>query len=484
MPQAKQFRARWWILLVVQLSCLVASIDSTIVNVSLPIIARETHAGLGLAQWVISGYLLTVMMGMLIAGRLADILGRNKVFLSGFIIFTAGSLFCAAAPNCRWLVAARIIQALGAAGLFANSDAILSATFEGSQKGFALGLSSSIVAVGYALGYVLGGLLTQYMSWRSIFYVNLPLGCAGVWLCKAFLPPDPLSGRKDSLYFFDWKGALLSSIGLGCLVLGADGIVVHGLDARELLILLGGLGLLLFFISGQLSIKEPFLHLKLFEIQNVSVGLGCLFFFTATLASTSFVFPFYLQGILKLSGSQTGLALAPYSLALCCFAPLTGWLSARLRPGWMSASGFVVGVLVCVMYSRIAADSSFLWVALGQFGLGLSGAAFLSPNRVVVLSSVPQHSLGEASALIQSVRFLGLSAGTMMASLVFEFLLKPFGGLRAIVETAGAKPTETAPFVNGLHILFPVTALLLALGALASAWNALYPDRNYRESLE
>ena len=199
---------------------------------------------------------------------------------------------------------------------------------------------------------------------------------------------------------------------------------------EDLFILCAGLALFVLFVFSQLRIENPLLHLQLFKMQDVSVGLGCLFCFTATLAATTFVFPFYLKGVLGLSPSQTGLALAPYSLALCTLGPLTGWLTAKMHPGWMSGSGFLVGAVVCTVYSQLGVDSSFLWISIGQFGLGLAGAAFLAPNRVVVLSSVPQQNLGEASALIQCVRFFGLSSGTMMASLIFESLLGPFGGVR------------------------------------------------------
>lgn len=473
---------RWLILIVVQLSNLIASIDTTIVSVSLPAVSRDTHADLITAQWVITGYLLTVMMGLLIAGRMADVLGRKSVFIWGFVVFTIGSLMCGAAPDCRWLIAARVLQGLGAASLLANANAILTVTFEGAERGFALGLNSTIVAAGYALGYVLGGFLTEYLGWRSIFYVNVPIGIAAVWFCQSLLPPDPPK-RWATLHGFDGRGAVLSCISLGLVLFGIEGLGEHREWTLMNMASLGaGLVLFAFFVMSQLSAKDPLLHLNLFKLQNVSIGLGCLFCFTATLASTTFVFPFYLKGILDLSPSQTGLVLAPYSVALCFIAPFTGWLTARIHPGWMSAFGFLIGAVVCGIYSCIGGNSSFLWVAAGQFGLGLAGASFLAPNRVVVLSSVPQENLGEASALIQSIRFFGLSIGTMMASLVFEGLLKPFGGIRTLIGDYGGQGQAIAAFLQGLHILFPITGALLIAGAVACAWNALHPDKGYIRS--
>ncbi|MFP5214039.1 MAG: MFS transporter, partial [Acidobacteriota bacterium] len=292
------------------------------------------------------------------------------------------------------------------------------------------------------------------------------------------------SGRQEISARFDFKGAFLSCASLGCLLFGAERIGGHTpWSPWDLLIL--GLGALIFavFVLSQLSVEHPLIHLELFRLRNVSVGLGCLFCFTATLASTSFVFPFYLKGVLDLSPSQTGLVLAPYSVALCVLGPVTGWLTARIHPGWMSASGFFVGALVCIVYSQLGGESSFMWVAAGQFGLGLAGASFLSPNRVVVLSSVPEENLGEASALIQCVRFFGLSVGTMMASLVFESLLGPFGGIRELVGGAGgAQGGATSAFLQGINGVFPVTAGLLTLGMFACVWNALNPDRRHLRS--
>ena len=478
----KYSSTHWWILVTVQLSNLVSSIDATIVNVSLPSISEETHADLMLAQWVITSYLLTVMMGLLIAGRMADVLGRKRVFVGGFIIFTAGSLMCGAAPDCRWLIGARIIQALGAASLLANANAILTVTFEGAARGFALGLNSTIVAGGYSLGYVLGGLLTQYFGWRSVFYVNAPLGIAAVWLCATLLPPDRPSEREESLPGADWRGAALSCLSLGCLLFGAERLGGSaGWGGKDLFILCAGLALFVLFIHSQLRAENPLLHVQLFKLRAVSVGLGCLFCFTATLAATTFVFPFYLKGILGLSPSRTGLALAPYSIALCTLGPFTGWLTTRMRPGWMSAAGFLAGAVACTTYSRLGGDSSFLWISMGQFGLGLAGAAFLAPNRVVVLSSVPQQNLGEASALLQCVRFFGLSVGTMMASLLFESLLGPFGGVRRLIGVRGPSLPARHAFLSGVHLLFPVTAVLLVLGAVACAWNTLYPVARHVE---
>lgn len=473
----KDSRKRWWILFVVQFSNLIASIDSTIVNVSLPTIATETKARLGTAQWVITGYLLTVMMGLLVAGRLADVRGKKLIFNLGFVLFTVGSVLCGAAPDCRWLIAARVLQAIGAASLLANANAILTDAFEGTERGIALGLNSTIVAVGYALGYVLGGVLTEHFGWRSIFYVNAPLGAAAVALCHIVLDDDVRPRNESDAVAFDWKGALLSCIGLGGLLYGADRIGEYAsIDRTNVIIISIGAAAFFLFVRSQLVVKHPLVHLELFKLQNVSIGLGCLFCFTATLASCSFVFPFYLQGVLGLSASETGLVMAPYSLALCVVAPVAGWLTARMHPGWMSASGFLVGATVCLVYSRLGCASSFWWVAAGQFGLGLSGATFLSPNRIMVLSSVPAEDLGVASALIQGIRFFGLSIGAMGASLIFENMLGSYGGMHTLLESPAAMSAADIAFIRGLDFLFPVMAMLLILGAFACAWNARHPE--------
>ena len=455
----------------VQLSNLIASIDSTIVNVSLPSITEDTHADLSTAQWVITGYLITVMIGLLITGRLADILGRKRVFIQGFILFTAGSLFCGAAPDCRWLIVARIIQAIGAASLLANANPILTNTFQGAERGLALGLNSTIVAAGYALGFVLGGVLSEYTGWRSIFYVNVPVGIVAVLLCRSLLAPDPEGFDREGLRQFDWKGSILSCIGLGCTLFSLDRLAGSPrFEYHDLALLIVGLIAFGLFIASQFRIRNPLVHLELFRLQNVSVGLSCLFCFTATLASCSFVFPFFLQGILELEPSKTGLVLMPYSLALSIVAPFTGWLTARMHPGWMSCSGFLLGAGVSLSYMELSASSSFWWVAVGQFGLGLSGATFLSPNRVVVLSTVPEKNLGEASALIQVIRFFGLSIGTLMASLIFHDLMDDFGGVAQLLKTRGSDLVDAA-FIHGIQVLFSITAFLMILGAAACAWN-------------
>jgi len=476
-------KGKWWLLVVIQFSNLIASIDSTIVNISLPTIAEDFGTPIATAQWVVTAYLICIMAGMLVAGRMADIFGRERVFAWGYILFTLASLLCGMAVNCEFLILSRILQAFGGSILLANASALLTRYFDGEARGVALGLNSTIVAVGYALGYILGGFITQYAGWRMVFLVNVPVGVLATIFCYRVLPPPKESGAPKHIPRFDWAGAGLSSVGLGGLLLGLEMLQKKGrLDSMLVAILVGSAVATALFVVWQLKTRDPLLHLEMFKYRSVSTGLTCLFMFAGAIGACNFVFPFYLQGILGKTSAEAGGLLLPYSISLCVLAPLTGWLSVKMKASWLSFCGFLLGALVMLSYLTLTGSSSGWWIAVGQFALGVAGATFLSPNRVVILSTVPDQLLGVASALIQSCRFLALSVGTLFASFALEFLLKDFGGSKVLFQSDTPSVGVSEAFLSGMDRIFGVLVGCLLLGAMICLFNAL--SKTYRTNLK
>lgn len=260
MSKLNLFRGKWSFLLVVQVSNLIASIDSTIVNIALPSLAQDLHVEMRNAQWVITAYLISIMSGLLVAGRVADQFGRERVFTVGYAVFALASVLCGLSTDIQMLIGARILQGIGGAILLANASALLSSHFAGEARGVALGLNSTIVAVGYALGYVLGGLVAQRWGWRAIFFVNLPVSLWALYFCVRHVWPTQNATAKADQGGFDWRGALLSGAGVAGVLISFD--LLHDQSATSPLFLgalAGSFLLLVGFVWSQLHHPHPLL---------------------------------------------------------------------------------------------------------------------------------------------------------------------------------------------------------------------------------
>ncbi len=460
---------------VAQLANLLAAIDATIVNVAMPTIAKNLGAPLHLVGWVITSYTLALTITLLVMARLGDILGRARLFSFGFALFTFGSALCALTTGIEMLIVSRLIQGVGAASLLANGNALIAEYTEGKARGFALGLNSTVVNSGYSLGYIIGGLLVSLADWRWIFTINIPIGIIAQIICMRALPSVRKQDCQGTPFMqrFDVQGAVYSSLALGLCFFsfghegGGSGTVLVRIALAA-----GGVCALVLFLRRQRNASHPLLNLGLFRGAGFSVGIFTLFLYTQVFASCSFLFPFYLQGVQGVNPRDVGFMLAPYSIVMSVVAPLTGAWSVRLNPGKLAAGGFLLALAVIVFYSFFHATSPLWWLVAGQFFLGLAAALFLSPNRVAVMSSVSQEHLGTASGLMQVVRFLGLSVGTMVSSSVISGVLAPYGGLKGLPGVKGSSSQAVDAFIMGQRSIFIIMACLLFFGALLSIRRA------------
>ncbi len=467
-------KSSWLIVTVAQLANLLAAVDATIVNVAMPTIAKSTGAPLHMVGWVITSYTLTLTITLLVMARLGDLLGRARLFSGGFALFTIGSALCALTSSIEMLIIARAVQGVGAASLLANGNALITEHTEGKARGFALGLNSTVVNSGYSLGYVIGGLLVSFADWRWIFTINIPIGIIAQIICIRSLPRlKTKNTAKQFLKLFDLQGAIYSSLALGLCFFsfGKEGGET-GAGISSIALAVGGVIALVLFLHRQLRAPYPLMNLSLFRGTGFSIGIFTLFLYTQVFASCSFLFPFYLQGIQGVSPSDVGFMLAPYSVVMSLVAPLTGAWSVRMNPGKLASSGFLLAMAVILFYTFFDALTPLWWLVAGQFGLGFAAALFLSPNRVSVMSSVPQEYLGTASGLMQVVRFLGLSVGTMFSSNMIAGMLASHGGLKGLPGVRGSSNDAVAAFLAGQRTVFIIMSCLLFFGLLLSVWRA------------
>lgn len=469
-------RHHWWALSTVALGTFMSTLDSSIVNVSLPVILRYFRSDLATVQWVVLAYLLTITSLLLSFGRLADIWGRKRVYTIGFGVFTVGSLGCALAPTIGALIASRAFQAVGAAMIQANGLAITSAVFPEQQRGRALGIQGTVVATGTTLGPTIGGLLSGSFGWQANFLVNLPVGLIGIGLALLVLEERRISVRRQGAQArFDPPGAALASLTLVTLLLALNrgARVGWGQPAIVALFAVAALGLA-GFLATERRVAAPLISLALFRIRSFATGSSAAFLSFLAISANNFLMPFFLQLALGFSPAKAGFLLTPTSLTLAVVAPLSGWLSERLGARVLSSVGLSISSVALFLLSRLTPGVHYADVLGRLVLLGVGMGLFNSPNNSAVFASVPRAQYGVVGGFISMVRNSGQAIGQAIAGAVVVSAIAPVvggGGLDALRTSIGGG-TDTAPllaaFVTGLQRAYLLSACLAATAAVIS----------------
>ncbi|HHV61078.1 MAG TPA: MFS transporter [Firmicutes bacterium] len=503
--------SRWRTLASILAATVLGPIDASVVNIALPTLAATFRADMATIGWVSMAYLLMISSLLLLFGRLGDMIGYKRVLLTGIGVFTSASLFCGAAGNVYMLIGFRALQAVGAGMFMAVAPAIITATFPATERGRALGLNAMTVAAGLAFGPSLGGFLVNHVGWRSIFYINLPVGIASIILCNAFVPspgpaPEPLARRPhkrpyepvpaqrgqtgyDRVQRFDVPGAALAFTGLISLLLFVSRGQTWGWTSTASAITgITACVSAVAFIWVESHVAEPMLDLTLFRSRT---------FFFANLASLMnymaqyivvFLTPFFLQEQLLMSPGRAGLLMSASPLVVLWVAPLSGALSDRFGTSWPAFVGASVSAISLALLSVVGATGIRITTAgmtaggvslapavhvhphdiawrLALFGLGTG--IFQSPNNSAVMGAAPRQRLGIASGILAMTRNVGMVLGVATASAVFsnrqEIYLEKLRRLGYSLNEAKA-----SAFVAGLRDAYAVGAILLILAAVAS----------------
>lgn len=455
-------RQKWLVMGAVSTGVFLATIDGSIVNIAVPTLQRELNASFALVQWVILSYLLTITTLLASFGRLGDMLGKKKIYTAGFAIFTGGSLLCALAGDVGWLIAARIVQAFGAAMMFALGPAIVTEAFPGSERGRALGIVGIAVSAGIVTGPILGGYLVELFSWHAIFLVNVPIGIAATWLVWQVVPDSP--PRPDQR--FDYLGATLLGATLLALLLALTFAQDSSLTAPLPLGLLiaAVVGLVAFIVVEQRT-PQPIVDLRLFRNSEFSVSLitGLITFIAA--AGTLFLLPFYLENVLGYTTGQAGQLLAIIPITLGLMSPLSGWLADRFGTRPITVVGLGIILLGFIGFEFLGTETTALLFIVLIAPIGLGMGVFQSPNNSAILGAVPPRNLGVASSLMAITRTLGQTIGiaalnAIWASRIISYSPEVAGGditaASAAIQVAALR--DTALVIIGLVIF----ALLLA----------------------
>ncbi|MDA4135005.1 MAG: MFS transporter [Thaumarchaeota archaeon] len=451
-------------------------LDANIVLVSLPFIIHNLSGTSDFdGIWIIISYTLVTAVLLLTIGRLGDIFGRVKLYNVGFAIFTFGSGLCSVAPNGLDLVLFRLVQGTGAALIWSNNAAIITDAFPASERGRALGLNQVAGVSGSIVGLVAGGVLTAFLGWRSIFWINLPIGIfATSW---AYLKlrdiRAPLKGEG-----IDIIGNSLFAGGLTLFLLGLTLGAIEGWGNIQLAEMVVGVGLLGVFAYAETRVKNPMMDINLFRIRAFMAGATANLLSSISRSSISLILVFYFQGILLYSVLTAGILLIPFSVAFVVFGPLSGFFSDRYGPRWFATTGMVLSGVALLIFSVLPYKVPYTTMAVAMVIAGAGGGMFVAPNVSALMSSVPPARRGIASGVsstlfsVGSLLSLGLIFAIFAASIPLPALQAIFAGQ---VPPAGS--LDISSFINSMHEIFLVMAAVSFICVIPASQTGTRPPK-------
>jgi EmrB/QacA subfamily drug resistance transporter len=454
---------KWLVLSTVSVGTFMATLDGSIVNISLPTIAQDFGVGVSEIEWILVTYLLTIGTLLLAFGRLGDILGYKKVYIGGFVLFTVAGGLCGVAQNVGELTALRVFQGLGAGMIQAMGPAIVTSAFPPYERGKALGFNAISVSIGLTLGPTLGGIIADGLSWRWIFFVNVPVGIFGILWASHIL----VDVRREVREKFDFAGAVLVGGALFTLLLALIEGEDWGWGSPSIIALLSAFVLLgAAFVGIESKLAQPLYDLRLFTIRPYSAGNVSLLVAFASLFVATFLMPFFLQHGQGFSVLEAGLLLTPLPLSTLVVSPFSGTLSDKIGPRVLATSGLFIAALGLLSLTQLEADSSPWSIAWRLGVIGLGQGLFNSPNNSSILGSVSKPWLGLASGTVAQMRVTGQVLGVAVAGAIFASRLSAHAQ-----DLAGSVPQsllQRDALILAIHDAFYVAAAICAIGIVSS----------------
>jgi EmrB/QacA subfamily drug resistance transporter len=444
---------KWWTLGAVSFGLFMIMLDNTVVNVALPSIQRDLGARLSELEWIVSGYALSFAALMLTGGKLADLLGRRLVFVAGLAIFSGSSLACALAPSAGFLISARVVQGVGAALMNPATLSIISATFAPRERGTAIGVWAGVSALALAIGPLVGGLLTEHVSWNSIFYLNVPIGIIAI--AAGFLLIDESRDTREDRRP-DVPGQLTSAVGLFALSYGLIEANGDGWGSARIVgaFVVAAIALVAFVLLERHQ-RAPMLDLRLFRDRTFAGANVVLLLVALAMFGVFFFLSLYMQNVLGYSPVQAGASFLPMTLLIVVVAPLAGRFSDQAGSRWLLAGGMTLLAVQLFYFSRLGVHEDFWDLLPGMLLGGLGMSSVMAPASAAAMSGVPVDRAGVGSAVLNSSRQLGGSLGIAVIGAI-------------MTHEIGGRQTPQA-FVHGLSVALEVAAVIALVGAAVAA---------------
>ena len=453
---------KWITFALVAVGIFMSTLDGSIVNIALPVIMKDLNVPMTTIEWVPLIYLLTISSLLLAFGRLSDLKGRWWVFYRGFILFSLGSLFCGIAHNAVWLVAARAFQGVGAAMLMACSPALVVDIFPPQERGRAMGMIGTVVAAGLTTGPALGGMIVNLISWRYIFYINIPIGIfASIWAYRILRTEAIKTPTNET---FDWPGAIVMGICFCSVIIALARLhnwAEMGLQSAifSAIALISGIGLY--------QIEKEKTH-PIFDLSLLSIRLFILPVLSAVILfigvfTMVFLMPFFLVHPAGYSPAKAGYFMVAPFLFLFFISPVSGWISDRIGSQLLCTFGMIVLCTGLFFLSRLSASApyhSIIW-RLALIGIGI--ALFIPPNSAAAMSAVPPQHRGIAGSTLATARNLGMVLGVALAGLVFNSIFNTLsGGLIFKIYV----PEHESAFMTAFQYAMISSAVVTGIGVI------------------
>src|SRR3954465_2135961 len=426
---------KWWTLGAMCFALFMIMLDNTVVNVALPSIQRSLHTTLSNLEWTVNAYTLTFGVLLVTGGRAGDIFGRRRMFLFGVMLFAASSAAIGLAPTDSLLIAGRAVQGMGAAFMLPGPLSIISNTFPPQERGKAIGTWAGVSALALAIGPVLGGALTEYVSWRSIFFLNLPVaaGAVAVTLYAAHESRD-----ESTRHRIDWPGIATLSIGLTALVLSLVEGNSWGWGSAQIVALLppavGGIGA---FLALEPRVSEPMVDFSFFRSRTFLGANLVAFIVSFAMLAMFFFMALYMQNILGYSALEAGVRFLPSTVVIIFTAPIAGRLADRIGPKPLMVAGLSLAAIALYLQSTLTATSGYGDLLVPFMIMGLGMGLTMSPMSTAAMNSVSPDKAGVASGILSMSRMVGGTFGVAAIGALFQSLSKD----RLTSDLAGANLT-------------------------------------------
>jgi EmrB/QacA subfamily drug resistance transporter len=447
------------ILAIISFAVFMATLDTSIVNISLPTIAEWFHTDMGGVSWVVMAYLLVLSGLMLAFGKMGDMRGFRRVFIGGFAVFTIGSLLCGLAATIGLLIAFRVVQGIGAAAIAAIAPAMIAVSLPADRRGWALGIIMTVASLAIAAGPVLGGYITEYFGWHWIFFINVPVGIVAVILAARYLPHDRAIPETGS---FDTIGAVLILVALGTLIfplnqgldLGWTSPVILGSFAASLIFWA-------IFLLHERRSRCPLIDPGLFAPDAFRRGNITGMLMILVFAGSEFLLPFFFELVRGYPTEFVGLLLAVPAAAVILSGPVAGKLTDRYGCRWLMTGSALIGAGTLFLYSRFdtATGLPFFIAALAMEGLAIG--IFMPPNMTLILSCGSRECEGVASSVMMTLRNVGAVIGVaVLGTIAGQVILNALGGkITGSLQPAELAPGFQAAFLAGAVICLAVAAM-------------------------
>jgi EmrB/QacA subfamily drug resistance transporter len=449
---------KWWTLAAVSFALFMIMLDNTVVNVALRAIQQDLGIGVAELEWVVTGYVLSIAVLLLSGGKLGDMYGRRRVFMIGLVIFTTASFFCGVAGSADLLIAARVVQGVGAALMMPATLSIITATFPPEERGAAIGIWAGVSATALAIGPLLGGLIIEHLGWNWIFYINVPIGIIGLATARLAIRESRDTSREQRL---DLPGLITSAVALFALVFALIEANSYGWTSGRII---GLFALALVagavFILLELRQRLPMLDLSLFRNPTFAGANTVALIISLAMFGVFFFISLYMQDVLGYGALAAGAAFLPATALVIVIAPLVGKASDRWGSRWLATAGLSFVAVSLFLFAQLDANSSYLSLLPAMLATGIGLPMTITPMTAAAMSSVPVDKAGVGSGVVNTMRQVGGALGIAL-----------IGAILASTSSSALDDgaTQVDAFIEGLHRALYVSGILAVAGAAVAA---------------